>query len=195
MLVSGVIAGIAAGIAFGGDWRRLSTFTLHLWPLLVVGAGLRLLGYVVPTSPLAVYFIGLFCVAVVAARNYRLPGAALISVGTFSNVIVVLLNSGMPVDMRLAAEIDALPPPNGLHIPLDPGTIFPFLSDIIPVGIVRGMYSIGDVLIAFGGFLIPFCGFKPLRRRLPPDMNCAPRTSRCSGLRRSSAASATRSLS
>lgn len=156
MLVSGVIAGIAAGIAFGGDWRRLSTFTLHLWPLLVVGAGLRLLGYVVPTSPLAVYFIGLVCIAVVAARNWRLPGAALISVGTFSNVLVVLLNSGMPVDMTVATAINALPPQNGFHIALGPGTVFPFLADIIPVGIVSGMYSVGDVLIAFGGFLIPF---------------------------------------
>jgi MFS family permease len=156
VLVSGVIAGIAAGIAFGGDWRRLSTFTLHLWPLLVIGAGLRLFGYLVPTSPLAVYFIGLLCVAVVAAGNWRLPGAALISVGTFSNVVVVLLNSGMPVDMTVAATIDALPPENGFHIELGPGTIFPFLADIVPVGIAHGMYSIGDVLIAFGGFLIPF---------------------------------------
>jgi MFS family permease len=155
VLVSGVIAGIAAGIAFGGDWRRLSTFTLNLWPLLVVGAGLRLLGYVVPTSPLAVYFVGLLCVAVVAAANWRLPGAALISVGTFSNVLVVLVNSGMPVDMAVAASIDAVPPPNGLHIELGPATTFPFLADIIPVGIA-GMYSVGDFLIAFGGFLIPF---------------------------------------
>jgi DHA3 family macrolide efflux protein-like MFS transporter len=156
MLVSGVAAGIAAGIAFGGDWRRLSTFTLHLWPLLVIGAGLRLFGYLVPTSPLAVYFIGLLCVAVVAARNWRLPGAALISVGTFSNVVVVLLNSGMPYDVATATAINALPPENGLHIELGPGTIFPFLADIIPVGIASGMYSVGDVLIAFGGFLIPF---------------------------------------
>ncbi len=156
MLVSGVIAGIAAGIAFGGDWRRLSTFTLHLWPLLVIGAALRLLGYVVPASPLAVYFIGLVCVAVVAARNWRLPGAALISVGTFSNVLVVLLNNGMPVELSVAASIDALPPENGLHIALGPTTVFPFLADIIPVGLARGMYSVGDVLIAFGGFLIPF---------------------------------------
>jgi len=156
MLVSGVIAGIAAGIAFGGDWRRLSTFTLHLWPLLVIGAGLRVLGELVPTSPLAVYFVGLVCVAIVAARNWRLPGAALISVGTFSNVLVVLLNSGMPVDMTVAGEISALPRPNGLHIALGPATIFPFLADIVPVAIVPSVYSVGDFLIAFGGFLIPF---------------------------------------
>jgi len=159
MLVSGVALGIAAGIAFGGDWRRLSTFTLYLWPLLVIGAGLRLLGFLVPASPLAVYFIGLLSIAVVAARNYRLPGAALISVGTFSNVLVVLLNGGMPYDIALATEIDALPR-TALYVPLGPGTIFPFLSDIIPVGVpvplIRGVYSVGDFLIAFGGFLIPF---------------------------------------
>lgn len=158
MLVSGVIAGIAAGIAFGGDWRRLSTFTLHLWPLLVVGAGLRLFGQLVPTSPLAVYFIGFVCIAVVAARNWHLPGAALISVGTFSNVLVVLLNNGMPYDVAVATEINALPPDNGLYVALGPNTIFPFLSDIIPVaiGIFSSVYSVGDFLIAFGGFLIPF---------------------------------------
>lgn len=155
MLVSGVVAGIAAGIAFGGDWRRLSTFTLHLWPLLVIGAGLRLLGEIVPTSPLAVYFGGLFCVAVVAARNWSLPGAALISVGTFSNVLVVLLNSGMPYDVQLATQINALPD-TGLYVPLGPATIFPFLADIIPVALVPSVYSVGDFLIAFGGFLIPF---------------------------------------
>jgi MFS family permease len=68
----------------------------------------------------------------------------------------VLLNSGMPVDMTVAAAIDALPPPNGLHIELGPATTFPFLADILPVGIARNMYSVGDFLIAFGGFLIPF---------------------------------------
>lgn len=158
MLVSGVALGIAAGIAFGGDWRRLSTFTLYLWPLLALGAALRLIGFVVPASPLAVYFIGLLCIAVVAARNWRLPGAALISVGTFSNVLVVLVNGGMPVDMILAAEINAPPPENGLYLALGPNTIFPFLGDIIPVAVggFSSVYSVGDVLIAFGGFLIPF---------------------------------------
>ncbi len=161
MLVSGVVAGIAAGIAFGGEWRRLNSFTLQLWPLLVIGAGLRLLGELVPSSPLAVYFIGLICIAVVAARNWRLPGAALISVGTFSNVLVVLLNNGMPYDVAVATEINALPPNNGLYVELGPGTIFPFLADIIPVafvpvGFLHSVYSVGDFLIAFGGFLIPF---------------------------------------
>ncbi|HEV8669513.1 MAG TPA: MFS transporter [Candidatus Limnocylindria bacterium] len=158
MLLSGVALGIAAGIAFGGEWRRLSTFTLYLWPVLVVGAGLRLIGYLIPASPLAVYFIGLLCIAVVAARNWRLPGAALISVGTFANVLVVLLNNGMPYDARIATEIHALPPANGLYVELASNTILPFLGDIIPVAIpiIPSVYSVGDFLIGFGGFLIPF---------------------------------------
>jgi MFS family permease len=157
MLLSGVALGIAAGIAFGGDWRRLSTFTLYFWPLLVIGAALRLVGEIIPTSPLAVYFFGLLCIAIVAARNYRLPGAALISVGTFSNVIVVLLNGGMPYNHPLAAEIGALPN-TSLYVPMGPTTIFPFLGDIIPVALpfFSSVYSVGDFLIAFGGFLIPF---------------------------------------
>jgi MFS family permease len=157
MLLSGVALGIAAGIAFGGDWRRLSTFSLYLWPLLVIGAALRLVGEIIPTSPLAVYFFGLLCIAIVAARNYRLPGAALISVGTFSNVIVVLLNGGMPYNHPLAAEIGALPN-TSLYVPMGPTTIFPFLGDIIPVALpfFSSVYSVGDFLIAFGGFLIPF---------------------------------------
>ena len=158
MLLSGVLAGIAAGIAFGGQWRRLSTFTLYLWPLLVIGSGLRLVGFLIPASPLAVYFVGLVCIAVVAGRNWRLPGAALISVGTFSNVLVVLLNNGMPFDASVAVAISAPPPANGLYVELGPNTILPFLGDIIPVAIpgFASVYSVGDFLIAFGGFLIPF---------------------------------------
>ena len=40
MLASGVLAGIFAGVAFGGDWRRLANFTLGLWPILVLALGL-----------------------------------------------------------------------------------------------------------------------------------------------------------
>src|SRR5437879_10105952 len=104
MLVSGVVAGIAAGIAFGGQWRRLNSYTLQLWPLLVIGAGLRLVGELVPSSPLAVYFIGLICIAVVAARNWRLPGAALISVGALSSGLGVLLNNGLACGAYGATE-------------------------------------------------------------------------------------------
>jgi MFS family permease len=156
MLVSGVAAGIAAGIAFGGDWRRLASLTLRFWPLLVVAAALRIVGAIVPTSPLAVYLAALMSVAVVAALNWRLPGAVLIAVGTLMNVAVIALNSGMPYDQSVAVESGISFPRDGLHVTATPATVLPFLGDIIPVSIADSIYSVGDFLIACGGFFIPF---------------------------------------
>ena len=161
MLVSGVVAGVAAGIAFGGDWRRLATFSLRLWPLLAVAAGLRILGAVIPVAPLEVYLAGLAGVAIVALANWRIPGAALIAVGTALNVLVTVVNSGMPYDAAVTLGVGAALPTDTLHVILGPETQLRFLSDIIPVGVVRGVYSVGDFLIAIGGFLIPFILIQP----------------------------------
>src|SRR5689334_21194109 len=98
MLVSGVIAGIAAGVAFGGDWRRLATFTLRWWPLLVVASALRVFTYLYPHADFAIDVLVLVGIGIVAAVNWRLAGAALIAIGTLSNVLVVLANTGMPYD-------------------------------------------------------------------------------------------------
>jgi MFS family permease len=67
----------------------------------------------------------------------------------------------MPYDPALAISVGATLPNDGLHIPLTPDAHLPFLADIIPFGIARAVYSIGDFLIAFGGFLIPFVLLQP----------------------------------
>src|SRR5260370_27795680 len=115
MLVSGVVAGIAAGIAFGGDWRRLATFTLRWWPLLVIASALRLWTFFSPNADFLIYLTGLFGIGLVAALNSRLPGAALIALGTFANVLVVLLNTGMPHDADTELSVAATMPPDPLH--------------------------------------------------------------------------------
>lgn len=161
MLVSGVLAGIAAGIAFGGDWRRLGTFTLRWWPLLVVASALRLSTLFFPDAPLPLYLIGFIGIGLVAAANARLPGAALIAIGTFANVLVIALNAGMPYDPAAVATAGASIPDEAFYVPLTADTRAPFLSDIIPFGLGRAVYSIGDFLIAFGGFLIPFMWLQP----------------------------------
>src|SRR5438093_525354 len=156
MLASGVAIGIAAGIAFGGDWRRLATFSLRWWPLLVIASALRLWTFFVPSADLAVYLAGLIGIGIVSAVNWRVAGAALIAIGTFANVLVVLANAGMPYDPSTATAVGAPPPTDALHVLLNEDTRLPFLSDIIPFGLGRAVYSVGDLLIAFGGFLIPF---------------------------------------
>src|SRR5206468_9829838 len=161
MLASGVAAGIFAGIAFGGDWRRLSTFTLKLWPVLVIALALRVIGTVVPSSPLELYLVSLLGVALVAAWNWRVPGAVLLAFGTFLNLVVAVLNSGMPYDAAMVAVVAGQPPNDGLHVPLGPATRLEFLSDVIPVAPIRSVFSLGDFLVGLGGFLIPFMWLQP----------------------------------
>ena len=102
MLASGVLLGIAAGVAFGGDWRRLSTFTLRFWPLLVAASALRLVTYFYPNAELFVYIVGFIGIGAVALGNWRLPGSSLIALGTFMNVLVIVVNAGMPYDLPTA---------------------------------------------------------------------------------------------
>src|SRR5438105_13551758 len=104
MLASGVAAGIIAGVAFGGDWRRLATFNLKLWPILVFAVGLRLVGdFVRLDSPLVLYLVSLLGVAVVAGWNWRVPGALLIVAGTSLHLLGSVLNSGLPYDPQAFA--------------------------------------------------------------------------------------------
>jgi MFS family permease len=161
MLASGVLAGLLAGIAFGGDWRRLASFSLRLWPLLVLALSLRAIGYLVPTSPLAIYLASLAGVALVAAWNWRIPGALLIVVGTALNLFVAALNSGMPYEVAAAVSAGAPIPNDGLHIVLTNETRLGFLSDVIPVAPIHAVFSLGDFLVALGGFLIPFMWLQP----------------------------------
>jgi MFS family permease len=162
MLASGVAAGIIVGVVFGGDWRRLATFSLKLWPILVLAVALRLVGdFVGSDAPLALYLASLFGVAVVAAWNWRVPGTLLIAVGTTMNLLVVGLNSGMPYDPVVAATVGAPLPDDALHVLLRPDTRLQFLSDVIPIGPVHTVLSLGDCLNALGGFLIPFMWLQP----------------------------------
>src|SRR2546428_9254548 len=154
MLVSGVAAGIAAGIAFGGDWRRLASFSLRSWPILVIASALRLWTFFFPRTDIAVYIAGLFGIGLVAALNWRVAGAALIAIGTFANVAVAAANMGMPYDSLTSGAVAAPVPGDSLHIPLNSTTQLAFLADIIPFGIGHAVYSVGDLLVAFGGFLI-----------------------------------------
>lgn len=162
MLASGVAAGIIAGVAFGGDWRRLATFNLKLWPVLVLAVVLRLVGdFVLINSPLALYFVSLLGVAIVAGWNWRVPGALLIAAGTLLNLLVAALNLGMPYDPAAVAVAGAPPPTDGLHVPLTSDTRLVFLSDVIPITAIHNVLSLGDFLNAVGGFLIPFMWLQP----------------------------------
>jgi MFS family permease len=161
MLASGVVLGIAAAIAFGGDWRRLGNLNLGWWPLLVVASALRLFTFFQPHADLTIYVLGIAGIGLVAALNWRIPGAAVIAAGTFSNLLVIVLNQGMPYELAAVETAGSRIPVEPFYVVMAPDTRLPFLADVIPVTLVRGVFSIGDLLLAFGGFLIPFVLLQP----------------------------------
>ena len=162
MLVSSVAVGGLAGLLFRGDWRNLRSVRILWLPLALVALAMRVAALALGLPALA-HVVASLLVAAVAARNWQIPGAVLVAAGSTLNATVILLNGGMPFDTAAAAAVGAVMLGNdALHQPLGPNTRLPWLADVIPMGLFRTVYSVGDVIIAAGGFWIPF---SILRRR------------------------------
>lgn len=156
MLISSVVLGIAAGLALGGRFSRLGQLQIAWWPILIVAVALRLIAPALDPISVALYLIAFAGIGAVAIANRAVPGMLLIGGGSALNLVVVAANGGMPVDPAAAAAAGAVMPGDRLHLALDSSSRLPLLADVIPVPIVRGVYSAGDVLLAFGGFWVPF---------------------------------------
>jgi hypothetical protein len=156
MLVSGLVAGFVLGLATGGSWRNLRTFDLKLWPGLLAGIIARAIAPLLGGLALSASIGGLLLVALVAIVNRALPGAWLIGLGSVLNASVALINGGMPVDPAALAASGKLAPSDGLHVILGPDTRLPFLADVFLAPIVRNIYSVGDLVLATGGFWMAF---------------------------------------
>jgi len=162
MLASAIVAGVVAGLVFGGRFSRLADLRVIWWPLLVVAIAARLVAPAFGGAALALFLGGFAAIVAVAVRNIALPGMTLIASGAALNLLVIALNGAMPVDPAAVAAAGALMPTDRLHTPLTEHTRLGLFSDVIPVPMVRNVYSIGDVLLAAGGFWLPFSW---LRRR------------------------------
>jgi hypothetical protein len=156
MLASGALLGVAAGLAIGRTWRPLAAVQI-LWLPLLIGALLaRGIAPFVPAIAFPLYVFAMAGTAVTAAANLRLAGAFLVAFGGALNLAVVLLNHGMPVDAGAVAAAAASMPTDALHVVVTNATLLTAFADVIPVSIAHAVYSVGDVCIAVGGFLVPF---------------------------------------
>lgn len=161
MLASGIVLGIAAGWFAGGRLGRLASVQVAWWPLLALAIALRLVAPSVGES-LTAWVASFAVITVVAVRNRGLPGMWLIAIGAAMNLIVVLVNAAMPVDAVAAASVGVEIPADGLHRELRDSDDLSLLTDRIPVPLIGRVYSAGDVLLAAGGFWLPFAW---MRRR------------------------------
>ena len=156
MLVSGLVAGFVLGLVSGGNWRNLAKLDLKLWPALLAGVAARTAAPLFGGLAVSASIAGLLLVGLVALVNRAISGAWLIGLGALLNSVVTFVNGGMPVDPVALALSGKAPPADGLHVILGPDTRLPLLADVLLIPVVNNIYSIGDVVLAIGGFWMVF---------------------------------------
>jgi uncharacterized protein DUF5317 len=160
MLASTIALGLIAGLIAGGQWDRLARLRIAWWPVLAIALGIRLAALFLGEVGLAVYLVSFGTIITGAYANRRLPGVPLFLVGASLNFLVVLLNGGMPIDPATAAYAGTYIPQDGLHITLSESTRLAAIADVVPVQWLQRVYSPGDVLLALGGFWLPFAALR-----------------------------------
>jgi uncharacterized protein DUF5317 len=161
MLTSGVVLGVAAGWALGGRIGRLADLRVSWWPLLAVAIAIRIFAPAFGDS-LVAWIVGFVIIVAVALVDRSLPGMSVIAAGAALNLLVVLANGAMPVDAAAAVLAGTTIPSDGLHRELREGDALALLADRIPVAPINRVYSAGDLVLAAGGFWVPFAA---MRRR------------------------------
>ncbi len=159
ILVVLVLAAVV-GLARGGKLSNLADASITAWWLLPIGLAMQVAANLLPrpdegVNALAVtLLLGSYVpLLVVVVLNRRSPGMWLAAVGILMNFSVIAANQGMPVSVEAAVlagaettnlDLDAK------HRILDGDSLLPFLADVIPLGALRQVVSLGDVFLAVG---------------------------------------------
>lgn len=182
LLLDALVFSTVAALATGGRLRRLGSVKLRGEGILLAVLVFQLvvvrlpLGGVVPESVLvygAWVLPGLILVSILLL-NHRSPGFRIATIGVGLNIIVVALNTGMPVQAASMASVtesfSSFLESSWLHIPVDAATRLTILADILPVpgpAWHRGLVSLGDVLLVAGVGYFVFASMHASDRRDP----------------------------
>lgn len=175
LLALPVLLGLLIGKLTGGSFQRLSSAPIRAPWLFLLGLGVQLVLYT-PLTDRQAWDISYGRMVYVASLLLLLAGLAvnigrlrwpiiLLTGGATLNVIVIVINGGsMPVDATLLAQA------RGHHLVsliahhklasnvarANAHTRLAFLDDHItlPLPLVSSVYSLGDMLIGLGGFLL-----------------------------------------
>src|SRR6266568_9643877 len=161
-----VLAGIGAGAIRGGKARSLLEAKVHaklvglvcLGLQAIVGAlALRSVG--IPRGVGALLLLlALAGVLGVARANGQLPGVPLLALGLLANILVLVLNFGVPVSQEtlaragIAVERPVPHRPDAKHVIEGPGSRLAPLGDRLAVRPLRTVESFGDVAELAGLF-------------------------------------------
>lgn len=161
--------GLVAGLARGGKLENISKMEIsHPWTVFV-GLSIQIGGDLISTlvnprireDGRGIVILGtsyLFLIVFVVL-NRSLHGIVFIGAGLAFNLLVIGLNSGMPVSLDAARAAGANDTAEYLgtaikHRVMGPDTRLWFLGDIIPLPYLRKVISIGDVVLGVGVALL-----------------------------------------
>ena len=159
------LIGVLVALPLGGRLRRLGTMRLRWLGLAYLALAFQIAAFPGSSLPwhtpdgvaVALWIASDALLVAVVGRNVRLPGVALVAAGLGSNLIAVLANGGhMPALPRALAGA-------GLHYTRSMNSemmthpALPWLVDrwAAPHWIpLANIFSVGDVAIAVGGFVL-----------------------------------------
>lgn len=151
-----IIAGIVIGLLRGGRPQAIILTQVRGWEFLAAGIALQSAGELLsflPARPLIVA-IGFVLILVAATRNIHLPGAAVAGIGITLNLAVLLVNGHVPVRFEALTgfghNVAVDPNASGLWRLETADTKLAFLGDIVPVPVLHGAISFGDLIMLAG---------------------------------------------
>lgn len=168
-----VVTAVALALAFvlGGRFSRLAEVNLRAVWLFYVAIGLQIAAFPSGVLPwrmgdgaaTVLWLVSFGCLCAAATLNYRLRGAAVVGVGMLSNLAAVIANGGhmpAPPAALQAAGIHSQQHNNSVATS-DPnlGLLVDRWAapDWVPLA---NVFSIGDVVIALGAFVLVFGAMK-----------------------------------
>lgn len=159
-----LVLGLLIAPLLGGSWSTLADVRLRLVTAFYVAIGLQIVAFPASALPwhtsdraaVILWLCSYAVFALAAAANLRTPGMALVVAGMCTNLIAILTNGGhmpaLPSALRAA----------GLHFETNRNSMMAAsphvawfvdrwaLPSWVPFG---NVFSVGDVLIAAGGFV------------------------------------------
>ena len=178
-----VVVAVAVGYLLGGRLSGFEDLRINRWGLALVGLAFQAVLQAFPTATIAGVAPSVTGPVLLAASyaslvlflfaNRWIPGMPVMRIGLLLNLIVVLLNGGMPVTAWAIEHVGGDPAalaaeaPTKHHLQTDDDLLW-WLGDVIPVPTpFNDVASIGDVLL-YGGMMYSIVEIMRGRRRENP---------------------------
>jgi len=154
--------GVGLGLMWGGRVSNLLEWIPPLWEALVAGVVIRVLLDLLPWSgfvPSTLAIASTGAILAFAVVNVRIGGMVLVVAGLGLNLLVMVLNWGMPVSSGALVSAGIVTEKQVSDVVLTggrevaDGAILGFLGDVIPLPWGQ-VISIGDVLVLIGIALV-----------------------------------------